>query len=419
MMSAVSALPVDIKERNTCRLCNKTRLKSVFELPATPLANHFETGPTKLPVYPLIVMLCSNCLHVQLKHVVNPKVLFSHYKYASGTSPVFVEHFSRYAIDEYTRWCEPGSKPFVVECGSNDGTALQQFKALGCRVIGVEPALNLCDIALKQDVPTVNTFFDYNTAWNIFESHGPAKLIVANNVLAHIDELGDVVRAVNKLLDPKGVLIFEVQYVGDLLAKGHVDNIYHEHVSYHALAPLLKFIKTQTLWVVLRVERVPTHGGSIRVTVGNPCLRTAENDATVEKLLHEEQVAAVNGSSVWALLQAKVIRAKLKLRRQLETIYDLDPDETIVGYGAPAKATTLMYAFGLKATDIDYIVDDSPLKQGLYTPGLNIPVKSPDVLLVEKPRYVLVLAWNFAESIIAKWKPLLPNTVFIVPFEGA
>ena len=405
-------------ERTDCRLCGKSKLLNVFSLPPTPPANAFQSADTTLvESIPLDVMRCSNCGHAQLSQVVSPKYLFSNYAYASGTSAVFREHFKAYAADVWARWsCKPSD--LVVEIGSNDGTLLEEFQKLGARVIGVEPAQNLADIAMKKNVRTVNTFFDHSVAGNLYEGHGPAKLIVANNVFAHINDLSAVFRAAQRLLAPDGVLIFEVQYVGDLLSHGLFDMVYHEHLDYHALSPLHAAMPSMTNneLFVLRVDRVNTHGGSIRVAVGRAALNTPGSHTTVSQFLRFEEDEGMNRPGAWTLLAKKVTKAKDRLISQLTAAYTENPDANVVGFGAPAKATTLLHTFGLTGGDLDCIVDDSPLKQGLFMPGLGIPIVSPEMMLAEPPDYVVVLAWNFAESIIAKWQPILPKTKFIVPF---
>lgn len=399
------------QERTTCRLCGRAKLKAVFNLPATPPANEFVQAPIEQPCIPLAVMMCGACGHAQLKHVMDPRRLFSNYKYASGTSAVFRAHFERYAESVIAQQkLQPGD--FVVEIGSNDGTLLKQFQNRGMRVLGVEPAQNLSDLAMKEGVHTVNCFFDQSTADNIHETHGPAKVVVANNVFAHIDELIGAIRAARSMLAPEGALIFEVQYVGDLLAKGLFDMVYHEHLDYHSLAPLVAYFQSTRLGIT-HVERVPTHGGSLRITA---TMNRATGSEAVNALLEEETARGLNTINQWERLQRSVELSRHRFTDALNTVFTTDPDATVVGFGAPAKATTLLYALGLKRTDIDYIVDDSPLKQGLFTPGLHIPVYAPDRLLAERPSHIIVLAWNFAESIIEKWQPILPKTQFMVPF---
>lgn len=403
--------PSPYHERTTCRLCGRAKLTQVFKLPATPLANDFVQAPIDQPPIPLIVMQCGACGHAQLKHVVDPRRLFHNYKYASGTSAVFRAHFAEYAETVIKQQnLQPGD--FVLEIGSNDGTLLKEFQNRGMRVLGVEPAQNLADLAMDEKIPTINAFFEQSIVDRIESGNGRAKVIVANNVFAHIDELVSTFRACREMLSPEGALIFEVQYVGALLEKGLFDMVYHEHLDYHALAPLVAYFKSTRLGIT-HVEKVNTHGGSLRVTASKTMPTEHES---VRDLLREEQVLRINEPHGWEALTRDVSIATSRLTSTLSDAFTADPDATVVGFGAPAKATTLLYALGLKRTDIDYIVDDSPLKQGLFTPGMHIPVYAPDRLLAEPPSHIIVLAWNFAESIIEKWQPILPKTKFIVPF---
>lgn len=409
---SVAMADVPFTVRKTCRLCGRAKLTAVFNLPATPLANEFVKAPVKQEPIPLVVMLCENCGHAQLQHVVDSQRLFSTYAYTSGTSAVFREHFARYAEEVIER---RGLKAgdFVLEIGSNDGTLLLEFQRRGMRVLGIEPAENLVDLAMKMGVPTTNAFFTSDVVPRVLREYGAPGVILANNVLAHIDELIPTLRSVRELLPDDGALIFEVQYVGDLLTHGLFDNCYHEHVSYHALAPLVTYFQS-TVLNIDHVTRVPTHGGSLRITA---TMRSAAANGTVQRLLEEERDLGINTIPPWNRLRRSVEISRVRLSDSLSKAFTSNPDATVVGFGAPAKATTLMYALGLRRTDLDYIVDDSPLKQGLFTPGLHIPVYPPDHLLEDPPGHVVVLAWNFAKSIIEKWKPLLPNATFIVPHE--
>lgn len=359
---------------------------------------------------PLEVMLCGRCGHAQLKHVVDPRRLFSNYAYASGTSAVFREHFAMYAESVIARQ-ELKPNALVVEIGSNDGTLLKEFQQRGMRVLGVEPAQNLADLAMSRGIPTINQFFTQAVADHILKD-GYAAVVVANNVLAHIDELVPTIRAARNLLGSEGALVFEVQYVEALLAKGFFDMVYHEHLDYHALAPLVTYFETTRMGIT-HVERVPTHGGSLRVTA---TMNRATGGHSVDVLLKDEQATQLNTINQWERLQRSVELSRHRFVDALNNVFTSDPDATVVGFGAPAKATTLLYTLGLKRTDLDYIVDDSPLKQGLFTPGMHIPVYPPERLLSEPPSHIIVLAWNFAESIIEKWQPILPKCQFMVPF---
>ena len=397
-----------LRERRDCRLCGSTKLERVVELKPTPPANAFIAGPEPQAVYPLELMLCSGCGHLQLHHIVDPELLFRDYVYAAGTSPVFVAHFKRYAEDAIARF-KLQAGDLVVDVGSNDGTLLQFFQSSGLRVLGIDPARQIARRATEAGIPTLSEFFDVAIARTIRGKHGPARLVTANNVCAHVDDLAGFVAAVRELLAPDGVFIFEVSYVLDVYEKTLFDTIYHEHLDYHSVKPLVGFFERAGL-PLFAAERVPTHGGSLRGMAGVG----QQVNESVEQRLAEEEVAQIDRATSWLAWSAKIDAVRDQL---LSLVRGLKAEgRSIAGYGAPAKATTLLENFGLGAETIDFIADDSRLKQGLLTPGSHIPVVAADAIYERKPDYVVVLAWNFADSIIARHAPFREaGGHFIVP----
>ena len=405
---------IDVSEKLTCRLCMHGDLRSILKLPDTPLANDFSVSKTHQEKFPLEVVLCRACGHSQLRHVVDPRLMFSDYRYVSGTSPSFVKHFEEYAQAMSTKLGSVNRKPFVVELGSNDGTLLKSVQRLGFRVLGVEPAQNL---ATTCGVPTVCDFFGEGTAGQIRDNYGLADVIVANNVLAHIDDLDAVMRGVKRLLAPDGFLVLEVQYLGALLETGAFDLCYHEHLDYHAVAPLVGFLRRHELQL-FDVDKVPTHGGSIRCWVqhiGGPYQPQPKN---LSELIEAEELHGILDGTGWLGVAAMVQQTKTELRTIIDT-YKAGR-ANIVAYGAPAKLTTFMYGLGLTADDIDYVVDDAKEKQGRYTPGLHIPVLPPSTLIDAErgfPHLCLISAWNFSIQILEKLKPLMDGGMHaLVPF---
>ncbi len=244
-----------IKRKRTCRVCKRSGLKKLWDFGTTPLANSYlKASWLDEPelFFPLEVNLCANCGNVQLAHVVDPRLLFSHYLYASSTSPVFVKHFEDFAQ-------KMGRKDFVVDIGSNDGILLKPFKALGSKVLGVEPAVNI-----ESAVPTIHEFWSMDVARRIGQTHGQSDLITATNVFAHIDDLDSVVDAVKELLAPGGLFVVEVTDIEKMLESGSFDLIYHEHVNYWSEGAFKKFFQLRGMEVV-EVEKIPVHGGSLRV----------------------------------------------------------------------------------------------------------------------------------------------------------
>lgn len=374
--------------RATCRLCGCPNPRKVLELAPTPPANAFcktaeeARAQEKIPLY---LARCVACGHVQLPVVVDPEVLFRNYVYVSGTSPSFVEHFKRYMLNEGSglKMCD-----LVVDVGSNDGTLLKLFQNYYCcRVLGVDPAQKIAAEATAAGIPTLPTFFGRELATLIREQHGPAALITANNVFAHADSLTEIALGARDLLADDGRFVFEVQYLVDLVEGGLFDMVYHEHLSYHHVAPLIPFFRRLHMSLV-DVERVPTHGGSIRCTV-----RVGEHyaSASVAELVKMEREVLADP---WPEMSHKVMRARDDLLIEFNSF-----GERVVGYGAPAKMATLCHAFGIDSAEVVYVVDDSPWKCGLYCPGTGIPVLGelgPDV------DTVIVFAWNFAQQIAAK-----------------
>lgn len=397
-------------QRADCRLCGSLELEAALRLTPTPLANAFVSEAarhTPQPVYPLELELCRACGHLQLRDVIDPALLFENYVYVSGTSSSFVAHFERYA-DELARHCPPGS--LVIDVGSNDGTLLRFFKQRGFRVLGIDPARGIAQAASAAGIETLPSFLTPALAQELVRTRGRAALVTANNVFAHVDDLRGFVAAVRGLLAPEGLFTFEVSYLADVHEKCLFDTIYHEHLDYHTVAPLERFFAREGMDLI-RVERVPTHGGSIR-GVAQLAGAGRARDRSVDELIALERSRALDKPETFAEFGRRIGRVGERLRDTLKEL----KGATIAGFGAPAKATTLMYHLGIGAHDIEFIVDDSPLKQGLYTPGMHIPVLPPKAIEERRPDVLVLLAWNFAEPIIAKHRDFLRRGgKFLVP----
>lgn len=388
---------IPCRRRTECRLCDGTTLTELFKLTPTPPANAFVKSAEPQQTFPLDLFYCNCCGHVQLLDVVDPSVLFENYVYVSGTSPVFVKHFQDYAdaaIKEFG--LPPGS--FVVDIGSNDGTFLQFFQDEGLRVLGIDPAVKIAEAANERGIETMVGFFTPLLAEQIRASRGPAAAVFANNVFAHVDDLAGLTRGVAELLAPDGLFCFEVSYLADVVEKTLFDTIYHEHLAYHAVTPLVRFLDRCGLELI-GASRVPSHGGSLRGVAqlkGGP----RAIGPSVSEFLELEQRLGLLRPDTFRRFFKNVEARKIELRALLGKLKDRGC--RIAGFGAPAKATTLMHHFALGPETFDFIVDDSPWKQGLLTPGLHVPVLPPSAIAEKRPDYLLVLAWNFAESIIAK-----------------
>ncbi|MDA0241506.1 MAG: class I SAM-dependent methyltransferase [Proteobacteria bacterium] len=384
--------------RSDCRLCGSENLTEVLCLAATPPANAFvpkDLRSTEQARFPLDVFFCEACGHVQLLDVVDPNVLFENYVYVSGTSPVFVDHFRHYAETLMSRFPLEG-RGFAVDIGSNDGTLLGFFKENGHSVLGIDPAQEIARQATKNGIPTIADFLTPALADDIVSKHGKADFITANNVYAHVNELTELTASISSILGHNGVFTFEVSYLVDVYEDVLFDTIYHEHLDYHTVGPLKTFFAANGL-ELFAAERVDTHGGSLRGYVQHQGGPHAAN-ASVQDLIALEQRLGLDQAATYINFGNAIDARKQELTTLLTAIKA--DGKRIAGFGAPAKATTLMYHFGIGPKVIDFIVDDSPLKQNLYSPGLHLPVVSSDRLYAEKPDYVVILAWNFAEPII-------------------
>ena len=386
--------------RDSCRLCGGSNLTKVLALTPTPPANAFVTEAElsePQPAFPLDVWLCNGCGHVQLLDVVDPRILYAHYVYVSGTSPVFVRHFEQYA--QYVRSTfSPAAGSLALDIGSNDGTLLRFFKDAGHRVLGVEPAEEISEASRRAGIPTITGFFSEQLAERVVKEHGQAAVVTANNVIAHIDDLAAVMRGVAKLLAPDGVFVFEVSYLVDVLEKTLFDTIYHEHLDYHSVEPLEPFFRSCGLQLV-EALRVDSHGGSLRGVVqraGGP----RKVGASVASLVARERQMDLRNADTFRTFGARIAKVGSELTTLLGKLKR--EGKRIAGFGAPAKATTLLYHLGITPQLVDFIVDDSPLKQGRYTPGMHIPVLPAQALYDRGVDYTVILAWNFAEPIMKK-----------------
>src|SRR5664280_396928 len=391
------------KRRSACALCSAASadLLQVLSLAPTPPANEFvreEELAQLQESIPLTLLLCRICGHLQLAEIVDPARLFRNYVYVSGTSPVFVVHFDRYATSAIARF-GLGVSSFVVDIGSNDGTLLKQFQAQGVgKVLGIDPASDIAKAARDSGVPTLEAFLTPDLAGEIVTNSGAADLICANNVFAHAEDLRGFTQAVYRLLAERGVFIFEVSYVVDVVEKLLFDTIYHEHLAYHSVTPLIRFFNSLGLRL-FDAERIDTHGGSLRCYV----CRHAAPYADTERLTDLVQLARDLGLSepeVYRQFKERISARGAQLRGRLKEIQQ--NGQRVAGFGAPAKLTPLMHEFGLNGSHIDFVIDDSAWKQGLYTPGTHIRVVPSSELYQRRPDYCIVFAWNFAESIIAK-----------------
>ncbi|MBI4144470.1 NAD-dependent epimerase/dehydratase family protein [Candidatus Woesearchaeota archaeon] len=380
-----------------CRICGSDSLRNVISLGNTPLANALLSENElhrKEESFPLELMFCEKCFLCQLSYVVAPEKMFSNYLYVSSTTETFRRHFSEMA-DSVSGFLGLNDKSLVVDIGSNDGFLLKKFKEKRIRVVGVEPASNICEISRSNGVETFCGFFNDDIVNSICSLQGKADVITANNVFAHIGNIKEVARNVKNLLKDNGVLIIEVQYLLDTVLRLSFDNIYHEHLSYFCVLSLQEFFKRQDMNVFM-VEHVDTHGGSLRVFVQKAGFYPQHS--SVDEFIMKERHAGLDKFSTFEEFARKL----MEMKRHVKGFFDAvkNDGKKIVGYGAPAKATTFLNFYGITNDDIAYIVEDNPLKHGKTVPGVRIPVRNKESWKSELPEYAFVLAWNFADEII-------------------
>ena len=385
--------------RESCRMCDSKLLTKTISLTPTPPGNDFltkaELGRDE-PVYPLDIYFCEDCYHIQLGHVVDPQILYqNNYSYVSATSKQFVNHLKVYAESMIKRF-NLKSNSLVIDIGSNDGTCLSFFKQNDMKVLGIDPALEIAQKATKGGIETIADFFSYELATSLLSKYGPAKYITSHNACAHIDDLFDVVKGVEALLDIDGVFVLEVGYFVDIYSNTWFDTIYHEHLDFHTVAPFEKLFARVGMEVI-EVQRISPQGGSIRL-VAQKIDGKFNRESSVNELINLEKELGLDNSKTLDVFEEKINLVSERLQKLLVDLKD--KGKTIAGFGAPTKATTLMAHFKLDENILDFIVDDNPLKQGLYSPSTNIPVFSAKELYIRKPDYVLILAWNFSEPIM-------------------
>jgi hypothetical protein len=332
---------------------------------------------------------------VQILDVVDPETLFRDYIYVTGTSTTIAAHnveYARTVVDLLTM----GSDDLVVEIASNDGSLLRRFQDHGVRTLGVEPATNVAAMARAAGVDTVNRFFDAEAGRELREQHGPARAIIGNNVLAHVDDTPGFLRGVRALLADDGLAVIEVPYLMEFIDRLEYDTVYHEHLCYFSIRALRHLCESAGLRLV-RVDDVPVHGGSVRIYAA-PDSAVSDHHESVLARCAAEEAAGLADPERYDRFAADVQAQRTEL---LALLRRLKADgHTLAGYGAPAKGNTLLNFCGIGVDLIPYTVDRSPLKTGTYTPGSHIPVLDVEVLLDRQPDIVVILAWNFAEEIM-------------------
>ena len=399
-----------------CLGCESKLPSAFLDLGEMPLANSYiepKNQDREETAYRLAVAYCPKCHLVQLTNRVDPEDLFSNYLYFSSFSDAFLKHAedmvasltSQFALDDSS---------LVVEIGSNDGYLLQFFKQRGIPVLGIEPAKNIAKVANESGIPTMDVFFGPDSVAQIIKARGQADIIVGNNVLAHVPLINDFLLSVNNCLKPTGSAVFEFPYLKDLLDHTEFDTIYHEHVFYYSLSAI-KILAERAGLELYDMSRQDIHGGSLRAFLQRE--RQHKVSSNVKRILLEEEQYGITDKALYNNFGEKVEKLKTKL---VELLTELKKaGKTIAAYGAAAKGNTLLNYIGIDNNVIDFVVDRSPHKQGFLLPGTRIPILPTDELLKRMPDYTIVLAWNFAEEILAQQDEYRKRGgKFIIPIPG-
>ena len=399
----------------TCRLCLGAFFSESILLKDTPPAN--ELYPSREDAlaadrFPLEVVMCAECKHVQLKHIINPKRLFDNYVYKSGTSDFFRSHFDQLA--EYiSKNYEIQS--YILEVGSNDGVLLEALNKRGIKNIGIEPSKFLADECLTKGQVVYNSYLDTETIENIISTHGLASIVLGNNVFAHIQDLKGAFSSIYKVLDTKGIFIFEVAHLKFILTDGVFDTIYHEHMSYHTAISLEKFSKTCGLKLV-KIENVSTHGGSLRFFMSKD--QNFSVHSSVQQTIDEEISLGLNNPKTLELIQMNITKTKNLVNEIISEVCK-KPKQILIGYGAPAKVVTFLTQMELEELDLLGIIDDNLDKQQKYLPGSGFKVTSAEQIqkLLFDSRVAamsgstcLIFPWNLKKEIIYKLRGIMPDS---------
>jgi len=386
-----------------CRFCRAPLRHTFVDLGMSPLCQR-HLRPEQLsemePFYPLHAWVCSECFLVQIEEVVPPQEIFGDgsYAYFSSFADSWLRHAAQY-VELVSERFGLGPKSLVVEVASNDGYLLQNFVRRGIPVLGIEPASNTAEAAVRKGVPTLVRFFGAATAMDVVEQHGRASLLLGNNVLAHVPDINDFVSGLAILLAPDGVLTMEFPHLMQLVEHNQFDTIYHEHFSYFSLLSVERIFGAHGL-TVFDVDELTTHGGSLRIYAKHDTDNTHPVTAAFEELRARELAAGVNGLAYYASFSDRVKETK---RRLLDFLIDARRrGKSVAGYGAPGKGNTLLNYCGIRTDFLDFTVDRNPYKHGRFTPGTHIPIYPPARLRDARPDYVVILPWNLRDEIMSQ-----------------
>ena len=406
-------------QQTTCRFCGQALRDTVVDLGMSPLCESYlrpEQVNAMEPFYPLHVFVCRQCWLVQLEQYVSAEHIFTEYAYFSSISESWIQHARTYTeamIDRFGL----GPQSHVVELASNDGYLLQWFVKAGVPALGIEPAANVAAAAEERGVTTLVRFFGTELAHELVVEGRRADLLLGNNVLAQVPDLNDFVAGMKALLAPNGVVTMEFPHVQRLIDENQFDTIYHEHFSYFS-AHTTKAIFNRHGLELFDVEEIPTHGGSLRVYARHVDDESKPVRPSVGALVEREVAFGLTDVERYGRFSAQVEETK---RGILELLILLKREgKRIVGYGTPGKGNTLLNYCGIRSDFLEFTVDRSTYKQGLFTPGTHIPILGPEEIARQRPDYVFILPWNFKDEIMAQMAGIREwGGQFIVPIPYA
>lgn len=400
-------------------MCLGNFIHESINLGTTGLANELyidKKSAEQADRFPLVIGMCGSCKHIQLRHIISPNRMFSNYIYKSGVSTSFQKHFEEAA--NYIKQLFKGDG-FVLEIGSNDGLLLSKLKNLGVSSVGVEPSLGLIEISRQENLNVIHGFWDEQTSLEVIKNFGKPKVVVANNVFAHIDDIRKATKLIQETLSDNGFFVFEVSYFGDVFEKNLFDTVYHEHMSYHTVKPLLNFFKEFDLDLV-DVKRIPIHGGSIRVTVTNN-LNTVKSKSLMDLLTYED-LMKFDDKAILMEFTNKIESKKKEVKAIISQIKDSD---FVFGYAAPAKLVTFLSVMDLENINLASVIDDNSEKQGKFLPCSGIQIVSFDFALsvLEQTNktdvFCFVFAWNIGIELLNKLREKFPDGTKVVQFMPA
>ena len=415
-MRNISNKEIDYKTIDSCRLCTGSFYGLNLNLGSSPIANELysdKESAIKADRFPLNLVMCTNCKHIQLKDIVSPTRLFSDYVYQSGFSVSFHEHFKELA--NYISTIS-GPKGLVFEIGSNDGLLLGKLRDIGIDAVGIEPSRKLADLTVSKGLNAHCGFWDEELTNVLIERYGSPKVIVANNVFAHIEDMRSATELISRLLSPNGYFVFEVSYFGNVYEKNLFDTVYHEHMSYHTISPLICFFKEYNL-TVIDVKRISIHGGSIRVTVAKEI--NPKVSASVGEIQVYEKTLGLDKIEILSKLKDKIDEKRIEVTSFLTS---MAKSGFVFGYAAPAKLVTFLAVMGIENVLLEGIVDDNPSKQEFHLPGSGHKIVSSEKILNSiKGRdydsiYCLVFAWNIGPELLAKLRKSFPKGMKVTQF---